>query len=265
MGDQDLEYRVARLEALLGLVSDQADRIREALEVVRDGSLALRSERHFAIFGSKLNSYLASNAYFDGTNWQRYDTAAAAAALLPTGGSQQLTFLTAAAGANPIAWTSTSLTAGQVARAAVYPACRVFHNANQAIGSGANTTLAFNSERFDTDAFHDTATNNSRLTVPTGLGGLYLVTLNTAFAQSAAGTRRVNQIVLNAGLTPVASSEIGATSSATSFPIQFCAALYRLAAGDFVQAQVFQDSGGALNAIVSANIVCEFALVRLGD
>jgi hypothetical protein len=35
-------------------------------------------------------------------------------------------------------------------------------------------TLAFNSERFDTDAFHDNSTNNSRLTIPTGMGGTML-------------------------------------------------------------------------------------------
>lgn len=35
-------------------------------------------------------------------------------------------------------------------------------------GSGAN--VAFDAEVYDTDAFHDTVTNNSRITIPSGLG-----------------------------------------------------------------------------------------------
>jgi hypothetical protein len=40
----------------------------------------------------------------------------------------------------------------------------------------ADNILAFANENFDTDAFHDNATNNSRITIPTGKGGKYLIT-----------------------------------------------------------------------------------------
>jgi hypothetical protein len=37
-------------------------------------------------------------------------------------------------------------------------------------------TLSFPAEEYDSNSFHDNSTNNSRLTIPTGYGGKYLVT-----------------------------------------------------------------------------------------
>ncbi|KKN61513.1 hypothetical protein LCGC14_0521010 [marine sediment metagenome] len=44
--------------------------------------------------------------------------------------------------------------------------CRVYDNGDQTIQSASWTTLTFNQESFDTDTYHDTSTNNSRITVP---------------------------------------------------------------------------------------------------
>jgi hypothetical protein len=40
---------------------------------------------------------------------------------------------------------------------------------NQSISAGVTTTLTFDAETADTDAWHDNVTNNSRLTVPSGV------------------------------------------------------------------------------------------------
>lgn len=45
----------------------------------------------------------------------------------------------------------------------------VHKSANQSISASTNTALAFGSEVADTNSFHDTVTNNSRLTVPSGV------------------------------------------------------------------------------------------------
>jgi hypothetical protein len=42
----------------------------------------------------------------------------------------------------------------------------VHKTANQALAAGTTTVLTWNSESYDTDSFHDIATNNSRLTAP---------------------------------------------------------------------------------------------------
>lgn len=46
------------------------------------------------------------------------------------------------------------------------------------------TVMPFDTESFDTDGFHDNVTNNSRLTVPAGLGGRYLVVARPTKASS---------------------------------------------------------------------------------
>jgi hypothetical protein len=63
--------------------------------------------------------------------------------------------------------------------------CRVYNSANQSIPNDADTALTFDSERFDTNAFHSTATNTSRITIP----GMYLVFGGIEFAASATGLR----------------------------------------------------------------------------
>lgn len=45
----------------------------------------------------------------------------------------------------------------------------------QSINNNAWTAVNFDTEGFDSDAFHDTVTNNERMTIPTGLGGKYLI------------------------------------------------------------------------------------------
>ena len=40
--------------------------------------------------------------------------------------------------------------------------CRAYNNANLALNNGTDTFLTFNSERYDTDAFHSTSSNTGR-------------------------------------------------------------------------------------------------------
>jgi hypothetical protein len=51
--------------------------------------------------------------------------------------------------------------------------CRLFKSATQTVSSGATDVVSFNSEDYDTDALHDTVTNNSRITIPAGLDGFW--------------------------------------------------------------------------------------------
>jgi hypothetical protein len=56
--------------------------------------------------------------------------------------------------------------------------CRLYKSADQTVANGNNDVISFNSEVYDTDGFHDTATNNSRITIPAGFDGYYLVIAN---------------------------------------------------------------------------------------
>ena len=60
--------------------------------------------------------------------------------------------------------------------------------ANQSIANNTATAVSFEAENFDTDAFHDNSTNNSRMTIPSGKGGKYLINCTLDFS-SGAGAR----------------------------------------------------------------------------
>jgi hypothetical protein len=142
----------------------------------------------------------------------------------------------------------------------LFVGARVFHNASQSLSSGVSTALAFNSERFDSHAFHSTTSNHSRLTVPANLGGKYLITGSLQWDSSAAGNYRTAIILLN-GATPIAADSRAPVSGLETF--QHLTTLYSLDAGDYVQLMALQDSGGALDVEGANNYSPEFALVRL--
>ena len=58
-------------------------------------------------------------------------------------------------------------------------------NVSTVLTANATYLVAFNSEEYDTNAFHDNSTNNSRLTIPTGYAGKYLL---TAYVGNALGS-----------------------------------------------------------------------------
>lgn len=53
--------------------------------------------------------------------------------------------------------------------------CRVYKSTDQTVANGNNDVITFGSEVYDTDGFHSTTVNNSRITIPTGFDGYYLV------------------------------------------------------------------------------------------
>lgn len=125
------------------------------------------------------------------------------------------------------------------------PRCHVTHNANQSVANDTNVVLAFNTERYDTDTMHDTATNNSRITFTTA--GLYIVTLIATFASTSAAGDRALYIRKN-GRDYLGGSEKGPTS--TSFETGHQVTVQEMfQAGEYVEAIAKQDSGSALNLL----------------
>ncbi len=62
---------------------------------------------------------------------------------------------------------------------------KAYHSTTEARN---NQVASLDSEEFDTSAFHDLVTNNSRLTVPAGLGGYYHIIGSSSTAASTAQT-----------------------------------------------------------------------------
>ena len=120
--------------------------------------------------------------------------------------------------------------------------CRVFNSAAQTIATATTTALIFNSETFDTNGFHDNTTNNTRITIPAGYSGKYLIQGSTRYNPNVTGRREIT-ITLNGGGS-IATGEF--TPSASTFMSTPNFTIASLTAGDYVELKTYQDSGGNL-------------------
>jgi hypothetical protein len=139
------------------------------------------------------------------------------------------------------------------------PAAHVSNSGNQSIASTGVTALAFDTERYDTANMHDPA-SNTRLTAP--VTGLYAITAQVQWAATSATGLRQLGLQKNASTFMAADTrdDVASTTSGTSQEVTTQA---RLQAGDFVRAQVFQDSGSDLNVVANPEFSPEFSMTWL--
>ena len=179
-------------------------------------------------------------------------------------GSADNTLSILSVGANDTVLTADSSTATGLKWAAIPAASFVGVRVNNgstshSIPNNTNTALTWNAENYDSDGFHSTATNTSRLTVPSGKAGYYKIWGCNVFDVDATG-RRTAQIQVN-GTTYITRDE--PTASASAYPGAVVTTTYYLNDGDYVEYVVFQTSGttmGLPNSASSAN----FGMERLG-
>jgi hypothetical protein len=107
---------------------------------------------------------------------------------------------------------------------------------------GNVTTLAANSEEFDTAALHSNTVNNSRLTV--SVSGIYAVVVEVAWTSDPDGDRYAE--VSLGGNTPVARETAKGTTVGGLVSFQRFSTLVALDAGQFVTVRVAQNSGNNL-------------------
>lgn len=122
---------------------------------------------------------------------------------------------------------------------------RVHRTTSQPITNNTETFINWDNEYYDLGGMHDNVTNNTRLTVPTGKGGVYFISTQIAW-ESATGSGQTNRevrIYLN-GTTRVASVQDFREGSFT----QSAHGVVVLAAGDFIEVAVLHNRGSALNA-----------------
>lgn len=117
--------------------------------------------------------------------------------------------------------------------------------ANQSLTSGIHTAIAFDAEEYDTDTIHDNATNNTRLTVPTGVTRVR-VTCNVSFASNGAGIRRLHVRKNGAEFNGGAYSQDD-VSGTTIHWLNASTGVLSVAGGDYFECYAQQTSGGALN------------------
>src|SRR5690349_7007909 len=99
----------------------------------------LEAPTGLGFLNSRDNSFMTSNAYFDGTAWQRYDIAQPAALICPDRAGNLLVWFAPAA-ANPITWGGTTFTAADVA--AIQPNAAIVGALGSVSGTWRTTNLA---------------------------------------------------------------------------------------------------------------------------
>jgi hypothetical protein len=108
---------------------------------------------------------------------------------------------------------------------------------NQNIANTTWTAINWATERYDTDGYHSTSTNTSRITIPSGKAGKYLV---NAFLVWDPNTTNARYIAIYKNGTNMNSFSWRANDA--YFTAQANVVL-DLAVGDYIQVYVYQDSG----------------------
>jgi hypothetical protein len=128
---------------------------------------------------------------------------------------------------------------------------------NQSISNTTVTSVTFQAEQFDTNSLHDNTTNNSRITIPTGYAGKYQINASVNFAGNATGDREIYIYRNNTDYYTYIVTKGTSTLNNLQSSI-----IVNLAAGDYLEIKVWQDSGGALNLLSDFN--CNFSVGYLG-
>lgn len=204
-------------------------------DLVKDGAAAIRT------LGSSIDTTVFNNAgaaiqksIFDAAGDVIYATANDTPARLALGTAGQV--LTVNSGATAPEWTTP---AGAAA------SCVLTKSAAQTIPAQTNTAVTWNTELIDTDAFHSTVSNTSRITIPAALGGKYLIT----------GTIQWN--MANNAMSRLLIYKNNAQFSYNQYPndgeirTNQITMVMNLSVGDYIELYVYQDSGGS-NDLISA-------------
>jgi hypothetical protein len=114
--------------------------------------------------------------------------------------------------------------------------------------SGAPAPVQFNAaDEYDTDSIHDPSTNNTRLTIPTGLGGVWRFTATVAYAGNNTGDRLAQWIKNGTILSSYYGTQVSNAAAAGLRTAVTTTVELNLVAGDYIEVNAFQTSGGALN------------------
>lgn len=125
-------------------------------------------------------------------------------------------------------------------------ACKVRHSTTQSIPNSTETTVAFNTELYDTDGMHDTVTNNSRITPQTA--GKYEFKANIIFDANAGGDLRRASIRKNGTIIIAVSSHRDVSGSGDDAVVVSVDEDMN-GTTDYVEVLAFHDEGAPLDLV----------------
>ena len=121
----------------------------------------------------------------------------------------------------------------------------VYRTTNQAITTATNTKINFTAEDYDTDTIHDNATNNTRLTVPTGATKVRLT--GQVYWESFSATTITVELFKNNAVTFNGYTRDQTGNTATRRALSINSPIFSVTGGDYFELNVYQDSGSNKN------------------
>ncbi len=142
------------------------------------------------------------------------------------------------------------------ASGSTFVGCSV-RGASTLIANNTITVLDYTIETFDTSDFHSNTTNPSRITIPAGKAGYYLIIAKVEWNTNAGGNNR--QVRLNLNGTNIKTNVMAPDGDSPGPQVQ---TVRNLAVNDFLTVSVFQDSGADLECFPTATQ--EFSVAFIG-
>lgn len=125
-----------------------------------------------------------------------------------------------------------------------YKRALVYKTGNQSVNDSTTAVLTFDAEVYDTDSIHDNATNNTRLTVPSGVTQArvgFSIKTPSATGQAVASVRKNGTGSGDYGY-PTAETDTAGTDNICGM-----GAWVDVTAGDYFELRFLQNSGAAMN------------------
>ena len=140
-----------------------------------------------------------------------------------------------------------------------FAGARVYGSAVQSILNSTYTLVTWNTESYDTNAFHDVVTNTGRFTIPSNYAGKYLINIKTMF-NSSSNTGARNLALYKNG-SSILDSEF---SLSTRGNLQMSLTSVQSAAvADYYEVYVLQSTGGSINLDLTSGY-SEYSISYLG-
>ena len=130
-----------------------------------------------------------------------------------------------------------NLAGATYAVAANTPSFKATCSGTTTVANDANVKIAFNTEVWDTDSAFDTS--NYRFTVPSGEGGKYFFIASMEINITSA-TTSMRPMIWKNGATAIRTM-----SYESYYPSESTSGVINLAAGDYVEAYLYHNSGGS--------------------
>jgi hypothetical protein len=139
--------------------------------------------------------------------------------------------------------------------ATTHKGCLLYKSTNQTLTTATATNVTWDSEEYDTNDFHSTSSNTSRITIPAGVTKVKLSAMVAFSNSSTTGARYLafrknGSDFIGGGRITIAgtSSPVGANLLHIETPVVV------VTTGDYFEVRVWQSSGGDLDILATGTL-----------